>query len=84
MAQGSGFQGTYKVTAKNPSEVRAGVWYYGFDCLVCSSRFAVFDDTSSGVKQVRFEGEGVFRVACPHCSADRMYKTDQMRHFQAT
>jgi len=84
MAQGSGFQGTYKVTAKNPAEVKPGDWYYGFDCLVCGRRFAVFDDTTSATKPVTFAGGGVFRVACPHCSADRMYQTDQVQHFQAT
>ena len=32
MAQGTGFQGTYKVTPKPREQVEAGKWYYGFAC----------------------------------------------------
>ncbi len=82
MAQGSGFQGTYKVTAKKLSDIKSGDWYYGFDCLVCGERFAVFDDTSQGTKVVQMMGDGVFRVACPYCQSDRLYKTDQVKNFR--
>jgi hypothetical protein len=41
MAQGSGFQGTYKVTATSLDEVKPGQWYYGVSCLACSKRFAI-------------------------------------------
>ena len=83
MAQGTGFQGTYNVTPKPREQVEAGRWYYGFTCLECNQRFAVFDDDSNGKTRVRFEGDGHFLVACPHCDADRLYLTSQVEHFQA-
>ena len=80
MAQ-SGFQGTYEVTAKSLASVVAGQWYYGLDCLVCDKRFAIFDDRSGGKTRVFFGGDRHIRVSCPHCSADRLYGTDQVKHF---
>ena len=77
------FQGTYKVTAKPLGTVRSGAWYFGFDCLVCSKRFAVFDDPSNGASPTKFAGGGHFRVACPHCGSDRLYGVDAVRHFRA-
>jgi len=83
MAQGTGFQGTYKVTPKPKNEVKPGQWYYGFDCLECGSRFAVFDDKSKSEKPGQMVGGGHFRSVCPECGADRLYTTDQVVHFQA-
>src|SRR5262249_15957488 len=74
----------YKVAAKPPSDVKLDDWYYGFDCLVCSHRFAVFDDKFSGKAQAWFLQDDHFRVACPHCSADRLNGTGLVRHFQAS
>lgn len=83
MFEGSGFQATYNVTAKKPGELKAGKSYYGFDCAVCHARFAVFDDPSQGAKPFASERPCVFRVACPKCKADRLYRTDQVRQFKA-
>lgn len=83
MAQGTGFQGTYKVTPKSKNEVKPGNWYYGFDCLECGSRFAVFDDKSMGKKAVSMGGGGQIRSACPECGVDRLYATDQIVQFEA-
>jgi hypothetical protein len=83
MAQGSGYQGTYKVTPKGLAEIVPGKWYYGFTCAACHKRFAVFDGNSSGQRPVTFTGGGHIRVACPHCLADRLYETGQVEHFQA-
>jgi hypothetical protein len=85
MMRGSRFrERTYKVAAKPPSDVKLDDWYYGFDCLVCRHRFAVFDDKFSGKAQAWFLQGDHFRVACPHCSADRLYGTGLVRHFQAS
>jgi hypothetical protein len=83
MAQGSGFQGTYKVSPKPLAEVEIGKWYFGFTCLNCKKMFAVFDDSSAGQMPISFEGGGHFRVACPHCQADRLYEAEQVERFQA-
>ncbi len=74
--------GVYKVTAKKIGDIQQGAWYYGFDCLECPKRFPVFDDETSGKTPVQFTGGGHIRVSCPYCSADRMYSTDQVVHFQ--
>ena len=74
--------GTAKVTAKNIEDVQPGNWYFGFDCLECPKRFAVFDDESDGNTPVQFTGGGHILVSCPHCSADRMYSVDQVVQFQ--
>ena len=80
---GPDFQGTHQVDAKALDEVVVGNWYYGFDCLVCTKRFAVFGDKSGGKAPLRFSGGGGHAlVACPHCSADRLYGAEQVRHFR--
>ena len=77
-------QGTFKTSPKALDEVAVGNWYYGFDCLVCSKRFAVFDDKSGGKIQMKFSGGGGhILVACPHCSAARLYGAEQVRQFEA-
>ena len=83
MFEGSGFQATYNVTAKKPDELKAGRWYFGFDCAACAARFAVFDDPSRGAKAFTSERPCVFRVSCASCGAQRLYRTDQVRQFQA-
>lgn len=82
MFEGSGFQATYNVTAKKPGELQAGKWYFGFGCAACHARFAVFDDPSQGAKPFTSERPCVFRVSCPECKAERLYRTDQVRQFQ--
>jgi DNA-directed RNA polymerase subunit RPC12/RpoP len=76
-------QGTLKSSAKALADLVVGNWYYGFDCLVCSKRFAVFDDKNAGKTQLKFSGGGHILVACPHCSSDRLYGADQVRNFEA-
>ena len=81
--EGPDFQDTYKVGPKPLDELLVGNWYYGFDCLVCTKRFAVFDDESAGKMPLKLGGGGGhLLVACPHCAADRLYGGDQVRHFQ--
>lgn len=81
--EGSGFQATYKVAAKAPGETKPGQWYFGFECAGCRARFAVFDDPSKGAKAFTSERPCVFRVSCPQCAADRLYRTDQVKQFRA-
>ena len=83
MAQGTGFQGTYRVTPKPKNEVKPGHWYYGFDCLECGERFAVFDSKGPSAP-VTFAGGGHIRTTCPHCAADRLYEPAQAVHFQGS
>jgi hypothetical protein len=83
MFEGSGFQATYNVTAKPAGGLTSGRWYFGFDCTACRARFAVFDDPSAGAKAFTSERPCVFRVACPECKVERLYRTDQVRQFQA-
>lgn len=81
--EGSGFQATYNVPAKKPGELKPGRWYFGFDCAACHARFAVFDDPRSGAEPFTSQRPCTFRVSCPHCGADRRYRTDQVRQFRA-
>jgi hypothetical protein len=81
--EGSGFQATYKLTAKKPGEMKPGNWYFGFDCPTCHARFAVFDDPGAGAKPFSSQRPCVFRVSCPECEADRLYRTDQVQQFRA-
>jgi hypothetical protein len=83
MPRSPGFQGTLTARPKALHEVAIGNWYFGFDCLVCSKRFAVFDDESGGKIQRTFSGSGHVLVACPHCAAQRLYASDQVRQFEA-
>jgi hypothetical protein len=83
MAQGSGFQGTFKVSPKPLAQVEPGKWYFGFAYLGCEKLFAVFDDPSNGQTPLQFAGGGHFLVACPHCAADRLYLTEQVQRFRA-
>jgi hypothetical protein len=80
--EGSGFQATYKVTAKKPGELKAGRSYFGFVCAACQTRFAVFDDPSGGAKPFTSERPCTFRVSCPACAAERFYRTDQVQQFK--
>lgn len=83
MFEGSGFQATYNVTAKKPGEVKPGNWYFGFDCSACQTRFPALDDPSAGAKPFTSKRPCVFRVSCPKCGADRLYRTDQVQQFRA-
>lgn len=82
MFEGSGFQAKYEVTAKDPREVKSGSWYFGFDCSSCQRRFAVWDDPSAGAKPFTSKRPCVFRVACPQCKKERLYRTDQVQAFR--
>jgi hypothetical protein len=77
-------QGTLRMSAIALAEVVVGNWYYGFDCIVCSKRFAVFDDKYAGKTQLKFCGGGHILVACPHCSSSRLYGADRVRQFEAS
>ena len=81
--EGSGFQATYKVAAKKLGELKPDKWYFGFDCPACGTRFAVFDDPNAGAKPFTAERPCMFRVSCPQCGADRLYRTDQVQQFRA-
>jgi hypothetical protein len=81
--EGSGFQATYNVTAKKAEDVRPGNWYFGFHCSLCNARFAVWDDPGEGSKPFTSKRPCVFRVSCPRCAAERLYRTDQVQQFQA-
>jgi hypothetical protein len=83
MFEGSGFQARYDVTAKKPGDVTPGKWYFGFDCSSCHVRFAVWDDPGGGSKPFTSKHPCVFRVACPQCKTDRLYRTDQVQQFRA-
>ena len=80
--EGSGFQAKYDVTAKKPGALKSGNWYFGFNCSTCSARFAVWDDPGTGSKPFTSKRPCVFRVTCPHCGADRLYRTDQVQQFR--
>ena len=82
MFEGSGFQAKYNVTAKKPGEVKPGSWYFGFDCSACNARFAVWEDPGGGAKPFATKRPCVFRVSCPQCNADRLYRTDQVRQYR--
>jgi hypothetical protein len=84
MFEGSGFQARYDVTAKQPGDVTPGKWYFGFECSACHKRFAVWDDPGTGTKPFTSKHPCVFRVACPHCKTDRLYRTDQVQQFRAS
>jgi hypothetical protein len=48
-------------------------WYFGFDCLACKKRIAVFDDILAGTKPLHIAGAAAVHMSCPHCGADRLY-----------
>ena len=81
--EGSGFQAKYDVTAKRPADVKPGNSYFGFDCSACQARFAVWDDPGAGAKPFTTKRPCVFKVSCPRCKADRLYRTDQVQQFRA-
>lgn len=80
--EGSGFQATYRITAKKPGELKPGAWYFGFECSACHARFAAWDDPSAGAKPFTSARPCTFRVSCPACGADRLYRTDQVRQIR--
>lgn len=82
MFEGSGFQAKYDVMAKAPGEVKPDSWYFGFNCASCKARFAVWDDPSAGSKPFTSKRPCVFRVACPQCKTQRLYRTDQVQQFR--
>jgi len=83
MFEGSGFQASYKVIAKAPGDLKPGNWYFGFDCSACQTRFAVWDDPSSGSQRFTSKRPCTFKVSCPKCNANRLFRTDQVQQFQA-
>lgn len=72
----------YEVHAKDQRTIRIGGWYYGFDCRECDHRFAVFEDASGGRHPTVIEGQGRFRVRCPHCDCERFYSARSILHYQ--
>jgi hypothetical protein len=64
-------------------EVRSGDWYFGFDCVICDTRFAVLEDRSAGQKRLNLGGKGHIQARCPHCSVDGLYTVDQLYQYQA-
>ena len=75
--------GRFKMSATPPARVKAGTWYFGFDCLDCSQRFAILDDPSAGRSPLRFAGNGHYKVKCPHCgAAARSYRAEAIKTFQ--
>ncbi|HEX7052733.1 MAG TPA: hypothetical protein VF211_02220 [Burkholderiales bacterium] len=83
MFEGSGFQATYHVTAKKRGETKPGESYFGFACAACRERFAVWNDPGEGGQPFTARRPCVFRVSCPACGADRLYRTDQVLQFRA-
>jgi predicted RNA-binding Zn-ribbon protein involved in translation (DUF1610 family) len=83
MFEGSGFQQTYEVAAKRPADLKKGQSYFGFDCSGCGKRFAVWGDSSAGAQPFSSKRPCIFKVACPHCGASRLYRTDQVKGFRA-
>ena len=74
-------QGTREATAKMSAETRSGNWYYGYDCIACDRRFAIFDDMTNGATGRKLLGEGHYSVTCPHCGANRMYSKARLVNF---
>ena len=83
MFEGSGFQAKYDVVAKKAGDLKPGGSYFGFNCASCRARFAVWDDPSAGSKPFTTKLPCVFRVACPQCETERLYRTDQVQQFRA-
>jgi hypothetical protein len=75
-------QGTQEATAKMSAETRSGNWYYGYDCIACDRRFAIFDDMTKGATGQKLLGEGHYSVTCPHCGANRMYSKARLVNFR--
>ena len=77
-------EGTYKFTAKNHGDLKAGAWYYGWACQSCKKDFAVFDDQSNGKNPVPIIGEAATaKVTCPLCSVENLQPMEDMKHFKA-
>ena len=75
---------SYRARPLPLAEVEPGQWYFGFDCLACDARFAVFKDETAGRRQLSFAGEGYVQALCPHCSVDGLYTARELQHYQAT
>jgi hypothetical protein len=75
---------SYRASPLPLEEVVAGRWYFGFDCLACDARFAVYEDESAGMRQLSFAGDGYVQALCPYCSVDGLYTGRELRHYQGT
>jgi hypothetical protein len=75
---------SYRASALPLDQIVVGQWYFGFDCLACDARFAVFMDETAGKRQLSFAGAGYVQALCPHCSVDGLYQASELRQFQAT
>ena len=60
----------------------SGSWYYGFDCVQCGGKIAVFDDKSNGEAPPSMSGAGHFQIACPTCTTEGNYESSQIVQFQ--
>jgi hypothetical protein len=74
---------SYRASPLPLDAIELGQWYFGFDCLACDRRFAVFEDESAGKRQLSFAGDGYVQALCPHCSVDGLYTAIELRQFQA-
>jgi len=75
---------SYRASALPLAEVEAGQWYFGFDCLACDARFAVFKDETAGKRQLSFAGDAYVQALCPYCSVDGLYTGRELKHYQVT
>jgi DNA-directed RNA polymerase subunit RPC12/RpoP len=82
MAQGFISQPTRAATAKACAETKSANWYYGYDCIACDKRFAIFDDKTKGAPSRKLLGEGHLSVACPHCGGNRTYLQARLKNFR--
>jgi len=75
-------QDTREATAKTSAETRSGNWYYGYDCIACDRRFAIFDDMTEGATGPKPPEQGHYSVTCPHCGGNRMYLKARLRSYR--
>jgi hypothetical protein len=75
---------SYRASALRLDQVVVGQWYFGFHCLACDARFAVFKDESAGKRQLSFAGDGYVQALCPYCGVDGLYQAGELRQYQAT
>ncbi len=75
-------QGIREATAKTSAETKSGNWYYGYDCIACDRRFAIFDDMTKDAMEAKLPREGHYSVTCPHCGGNRMYSKARLIHFR--
>jgi hypothetical protein len=82
MAQAFISQGTHEATAKTSAETKSGDWYFGYDCIACDKRFAIFNDLTKGATGGKLPSEGHYSVTCLHCGENRMYPKGRLMKFR--